>query len=77
MNGKKVQVYFDSGALEVLARLQESGGGSSMSEVLRDSLAFYDWALGEVVAGRSVGSFGPDGSNIKELVLFRSARPVV
>jgi len=74
VSGKKVQIYFDSRALEIINRLQESSGSASMANTLRDALAHYDWALEQIENGRCVGSFAPDGSSIKELAILRLAR---
>jgi hypothetical protein len=66
---KKVQVSFDASALEIIERLRVASGATSMAEVLRAALGFYDWAHEQIEAGYAVGAYKA-GEPAKEVALF-------
>ncbi len=49
--------------------LKKASGKKSSSEITRDALALYDWALEEVKQGRLIVSSDQKGSNIQRLVM--------
>ncbi len=74
-NGKKVQVYFDKTAMEVINDLQKMSGSQSMSEVIRDALGLYNWTLKMYREGYSIGTI-KDGQAVQEVVLPFAMRTV-
>lgn len=73
--GKKVQVYFDERALEIINELKEASGSQSMAEVIRDALGLYNWVLKMHNQGYSIGTI-QDGDAIQEVVLPFTMRKV-
>lgn len=71
---RRVQVVFDDRAVEVLERLR-GATGSSIAEVVRDALGFYDWARQQVADGKSVAVVDPKTNKVREFILpyFRAA----
>ena len=65
---RRVQVVFDDRAVDMLERLQGSTGGS-VADVVRDALAFYDWAREQVAEGKSVAVVDHANNRVREFVL--------
>lgn len=72
MTSKAYKVVFDEAARRQLFELRVAVGARDNAEVLKRALGLYDWAIGEIFAGRRVGSFA-EGEPVKEVLLVEEA----
>jgi len=54
---------------EFLKNLQQKVGGIKATELTRDALTIFNWAVGEVSNGRVILSSNNEGDEIRRLVM--------
>jgi hypothetical protein len=54
---------------EFMQQLQEKLGGSRVTDIARDALTLFNWAVDEKARGRLVLSSLPDGDKVKQLAM--------
>jgi hypothetical protein len=55
---------------ELLSKMQDKlGGNAKMTDIARDALTLFNWAINEKARGRLILSSAPDGDSIKQLAM--------
>jgi hypothetical protein len=54
---------------EFIQQLQDKLGGSKVTDIARDALTLFNWAVDEKARGRLVLSSLPDGDKVKQLAM--------